>query len=404
MTTAVSPRATARTPVVSRTRRVPGLFQRSLADGSVVYDARLRLDGRVTRIKLDARTKTDAIREIQALRVDQARGEHRHRSLVPPLTEIADEWIAHLQTRVGIRDERRRYSQRTVDLYRQRLRDHVLVELGPLRVEEISVDDVRKLVDRLSRKGLAPGTVTSCVNILSGLLRFAVKRKLTPHNVVTDLDRDDRPGTKRLTEPRNLSADEIESLLARLSDTFRPVAYVCVYAGLRISETLGLRWRDLDLKAGTIGISGQLAPTMVRIPQVKSAASEATMRMLPALRRELVEHRRRQAALNIALVQPDALVFVTARRKPQSRRNALRALHKAGDAAGLNPDGVEPAGLHDLRHSLVAFGFAHRLSAPEIAVLARHANANVTLTVYAGLTDSGREQAATKLVQAGFGR
>ena len=36
-------------------------------------------------------------------------------------------------------------------------------------------------------------------------------------------------------------------------------------------------------------------------------------------------------------------------------------------------------------------------------VLARHANAKVTLTVYAGLTDGGRERASTKLAEGGLG-
>ena len=36
--------------------------------------------------------------------------------------------------------------------------------------------------------------------------------------------------------------------------------------------------------------------------------------------------------------------------------------------------------------------------------LARHANARVPAQVYAGLGDNGREAAAAKLVEAGFGR
>ena len=44
------------------------------------------------------------------------------------------------------------------------------------------------------------------------------------------------------------------------------------------------------------------------------------------------------------------------------------------------------------------------VSMPEAAALARHANARVTAQVYAGLTDSGREAAAAKLAEAGFGR
>jgi hypothetical protein len=42
-------------------------------------------------------------------------------------------------------------------------------------------------------------------------------------------------------------------------------------------------------------------------------------------------------------------------------------------------------------NSFVAVGFDHGLSAPEIAALARHANARVTLAIYAGLTDDGRQ-------------
>ena len=76
------------------------------------------------------------------------------------------------------------------------------------------------------------------------------------------------------------------------------------------------------------------------------------------------------------------------RGRPQSRRNALRAVHNAGDAAGLNPPGAEKVGLHDLRHSLVALALANALTPVEAAALARHANPGVTM--YAGLTETDR--------------
>src|SRR5581483_6154047 len=110
-----------------------------------------------------------------------------------------------------------------------------------------------------------------------------------------------------------------------------PVVAVCTFAGLRISEVLGLRWRDIDLRNGTLIVSGQLGPDGTRVP-VKSSASAASMELLPALTRELREHRARQAERNMRRARADALVFTTARGKPQSRRNALRALQKAGDA------------------------------------------------------------------------
>jgi integrase len=70
----------------------------------------------------------------------------------------------------------------------------------------------------------------------------------------------------------------------------------------------------------------------------------------------------------------------------------------------LNGNGAESVGLHDLRHSFVAVGFDHGKSAPEIAALvACHANARVTLAIYAGLTDDGRDKVIAKLAEGGFG-
>lgn len=395
--------ATTRRAVYSGNRRVPGLYARTLIDGSTVYDVALRLGGKVRRHRLEAQTKTDAIAEVRALQVDYQRGEaHRSPAAAETVAELAADWLAHLEARVGHRDPRRRYSARTVELYRQRLAQHILPAFGSRPVTDIALADVRRLVDRLGVAGLAPSTVTGIVGILSGLFRFGIKSGLLERNCVRDLDRDDRPGVARLTEPRYLTDDELARLLNGLSDTFRPVVAVCTFAGLRISEALGLRWSDVDLKAGTLTVSGQLGAKGQLVP-AKTVASEDTLTMLPALTRELVDHRARQASLDLRQVRADALVFTTSRGKPQSRRNALRAVQRAADAAGLNGAGREPVGLHDLRHSFVALALDSGATLPETAALARHANARVTAQMYGGLTDEGRQKAARKLLDAGFG-
>jgi integrase len=184
-----------------------------------------------------------------------------------------------------------------------------------------------------------------------------------------------------------------------MGDTFRPVAAVCAYAGLRLSEALGLRWRDVDLKAGTLTVSAQLGPDGDRVP-LKTAASAATVPMLPVLAAELRAHRCSFAEQALSWVRPDALVFTTSRGKPHGRRNVLRAVYAAGDDAGLNRDGLERVGVHDLRHSFVAVALAAGLTLPEAAALARHANPRVTATVYAGLTDTARAGLAAKLAEA----
>jgi len=73
---------------------------------------------------------------------------------------------------------------------------------------------------------------------------------------------------------------------------------------------------------------------------------------------------------------------------------------RARDKAGLNGDGLEPVGLHDLRHSIVVLAFAHA-TVREVAELARHANPKVTLTMYAGITGEGRERRSRSSSRAG---
>ena len=85
MTQASSHGPLSRRPVYTGNRRVPGLYERTLADDTTVYDAALRLGGQVRRRRLLARTKTDAIAELRALQVDHERGE-AHRSPAEALT------------------------------------------------------------------------------------------------------------------------------------------------------------------------------------------------------------------------------------------------------------------------------------------------------------------------------
>src|SRR5262245_55254987 len=91
-----------RRPGSFRTPRVPGLYERTLAHGSTVYDARLRLGGNVRRHRVVAQTKTDAISELRNLQTDYARGEaHRSPAAGVTISELASDYVAHLRTRVN---------------------------------------------------------------------------------------------------------------------------------------------------------------------------------------------------------------------------------------------------------------------------------------------------------------
>jgi integrase len=401
--------AETRTPVEHGGRRVPGLHQRTLKDGRVRFEARLRIDGKDSRIVLEATTKTDAVREYEGLRTDRNRGDvHENRLINPTVAELGSEFIEHLRARIDSRDERFRVAPRTVRTYEGVVAIRLVPALGRKRIADVNIVDLRRLVDGFRAKGLAPATSKLGLAVMSRMFVFAVKQGYVDRNPVRDLDRDERPGGKRLTEPRYLSEEEITRLLDTTPLHSRALLACCAYAGLRNGEARGLQWGDVDFDEGRIRVERQLN-IEGEIAALKTPASRATVPMLPVLRRELLAHRQRMAETSIALIHSDRFVFVKTTGAFKTRGETYRSwdcarlIRAAGDEAGLNPPDLPPVGVHDLRHSFIALALEHGATLPEAAELARHSSPQTTLKVYAGLTKDGRGKAAQKLLDAGFG-
>ena len=229
------------------------------------------------------------------------------------------------------------------------------------------------------------------------MLRYAAKQAYIAISPAAGLDRDDRSSTTPNRQPRYLNGAQLSALLGKLDDDYRPLGAMLAYAGLRVSEALAVRWRDLDLDGGRLNVVAQLDRGGCTVP-LKTTASAATVDLLPALAREHRAHRIRRAALGIQLVRADALAFSTRTGKPHHQRSALRAVQAAAAAANLGH-----VTAHDLRHSLVANALDAGLTLAEASRLARHASPAVTASVYADVLEAKRDALGAKLAQAGFG-
>jgi integrase len=323
-------RSVKREPVFQGKERVPGLWVRESANGRV-YEVQKRVDGKMRRLKLRATIKTDAINEARGLTVDIDRGSVELGDRSVTVTALAASFLEREESILGV------LADRTVELYRQRLNDHVIPALGPhTKAADVRVQHIRKMVDTLKSQGRAGSTVRGCVVATSAMFRHGVRNVgCLTRNPVRDLDRGDLPSGKRRSKPRYLTVEQVESIFDGMTDVFRPVAATCFWSGLRISETLALRWRDVDFDAETIDVPG-----------TKTEGSEAPVPLLPTLARELRAHRERQAKRGFRRIRPGALVFQTSSGKSPGRRNALRALQTAAVKVGLVKNGQEPIGLH----------------------------------------------------------
>jgi integrase len=360
---------------------------RHIASGRFEIGYRDPSTGRWIMKKLEARNITAARRQVRELLGKVETGELRPADRKVTLRDLASAYIAHERDGLGT------LAASTVVLYEQRLEQHVLRLLGPrTRVADITVVDLRvRLIDPMKAQGLSGSTIRGTVAALSGALRFAVRNGTIPRSPTRDLERGDLPSAKRRSEPRYLTVDQVTNLLAMMTPEFKPIAATLFYGALRIGEALALTWKDVDFDDAVIAVPG-----------TKTEASRNTVPLLPALARELRSHRNRQAERGLDRLRADALVFQTRSGSSPGRRNVLRAVQRAADKAGMNTDGSEPIGLHDLRHSTAGVAF-ESLALNEVSRLLRHANPRVTTAVYGGISDDAAASIGAKLADGGFG-
>ena len=386
-----------RRPLVHNGRRHSNLYVRTDAMGRSRFEFQTKVAGKTSRITLDAATATDAIREADRLRVVSADvgicdGKLR-------LDALVRRFMA--ESRSGeYAPARGAMAATTLDLYEQRLDSYVIPALGAsIRVRDIKVEHLRRLIDRMRLRDLSGSTIRSTVTALRAALRFGVQRGLLHRNPCLDLD-GDLPSAQRRTEPVYLTREQGEALLTALSDEFRPVAAACLFAGLRISEALGLTWGDLDLAAGTLTVRRQLSRDGQGFAPLKTRSSSSAVAAPAPLLAELRAHRDRQAKVGFERIQAEALVFVTRSGRSPGRRNALRAVQVQAELLDLrNADG-ELLGLHDLRHSTAGLLRTAGLSDEEIAVVLRHKDARVTTLLYGSRSDEARQSVREKAASA----
>ena len=87
--------------------------------------------------------------------------------------------------------------------------------------------------------------------------------------------------SRRQTEPRNLTPDEIQALIAKLAEPCRTAVIVALSTGLRCSELFALKWLDFDWGQLTVLVRRAIVDGVVG--DVKTKYSQSGLPLDPAL-------------------------------------------------------------------------------------------------------------------------
>ena len=171
-----------------------------------------------------------------------------------------------------------------------------------------------------------------------------------------------------------------------------PVATAAA-TGMRRGEVLGIRWRDIDLKANTLSVVQVVEKTRktLMVKEPKTEGSRRTIALPPSLVRTLAQYKKEQAAwrLRSGLGKGEDLVFPSSDGALRNPDYFSKAFSREVAAVGLQ--GVT---FHGLRHTHISELLKRGVPVDVVAARAGHANPTITLNIYSHLLPGQQEQAA----------
>jgi integrase len=178
-------------------------------------------------------------------------GEINSESTVRQLGEL---WLAEIDRAVRLGKR----SPSTAQAYHYRFGRHIRDGIGALRLRELSVSRLDRLVIEVhDRFGTSAAKTTRTV--LSGMIGLAVRHDVLDRNLVRDVGRIESD----TSSARALTVDEARDLRAKLHADERCQDWDLVdftdfmlATGLRIGEASAMTWAALDLDAGTAEVRG----------------------------------------------------------------------------------------------------------------------------------------------------
>jgi integrase len=281
-----------------------------------------------------------------------------------------------------IRDTK--YKHSTQKNHRHITQKHLLPRFGELAVCEVTTPVIQAFVTDLIKAGYAPKSIDHIVDVLSAILRSAVKWGHLPANPARGVE---MPRLKTVRPKWALTVDQGLALVAHLP-SLKPRAMVALalLGGVRRGELFAFRWRDFDEAQRCLRVREAVYEGVFDDPK-----TDASVRVIPlpdiavqVLRTWWLRSRRKA---------PEDLIFSTVSGKRISPNNVLRTwVWPACHAAGL-PKATW------LTFRRTYSSWAHQKGVPPkvVAAIMGHTKVDTTINVYTQVLDGAARDAAERV-------
>ena len=240
---------------------------------------------------------------------------------------------------------------------------HFLEAKGITKIQNVKEEDLKEYIKQLNDQNLAAATISRNIASIKALYQYLIKEGQVTFDASAALK---APKIEKKL-PGILTMDEVEALLDQTNGNsakeIRDKAMLeLLYAtGIRVSELIGLKLEDVDLKRGMLSCAGRAIPFGKPCRQALMAYLE-------------------EGRTNLLKGNETDILFPSCLGEPMSRQGFWKLLKAYGKRAGITRE-LTP---HTLRHSFAAHLLSNGADLKSVSEMLGHSDISTT-QIYAQL-------------------
>lgn len=305
-------------------------------------------------------------------------------------SDFLDEWLKDKQ--ISVRTS-------TFKMYKALVKGHISPVLGQLKLSDITARHIQNLIrDLFIKEALSDENIQKVYTIIKDSLNSAIKFDLLAQNVCNKVDRPKAEKKEMLV----WNLEETQQFLeAAKNDRSYLVFHLALTCGLRQSEILGLRWKNVDLNTGVIYIREQIERYTKNFKDVKTKASRRNISLLDETIEELKRQKemiKNEKAMAGSEYEDYDLVCPTSVGTPYLPSNLTKIFKRLIKEAG-----VKSIRFHDQRHTHASLMLIQNVNPKIVAERLGHSNTRITLDIYSHLLPNMQKDTAKQFGDMLFG-
>ncbi|WP_019911539.1 tyrosine-type recombinase/integrase [Paenibacillus sp. HW567] len=292
------------------------------------------------------------------------------------------QWLEDKQTKVRAS---------TMLTYSWLVEDHIIPALGHVELAKLNPMLIQQTYTTLMKEGkLGSENIQKTHTLVNDSLNRAERWGLISKNPAALVE---RPRAEK-KEIQIWDIKELNAFLwsARVS-RYHIAFFIAAWTGMRQSEILGLRWKDIDFDNKTLRVVQTLRHNSTElVSTTKTKASNRNIALSDQTIEALQKHRRRQIKERLhagEVYNNHDLVVCTAVGTPLNSRNLNRTFYDL-----IKKTKIRRISFHSLRHTHASLMLASGENVKIVSERLGHANIRITLDTYSHLLPNMQRDAA----------